>query len=79
MFLHIGGDYSVAFSDILSIHDYEKTVKNAANRDFLEKRRESIIDISDSEPKSIIVTPDKLYISAISTLTLKGRMEKWMK
>ena len=79
MFLHIGGDYSVAFADILSINDYEKTVKNAANRDFLEKRRESIIDISDSEPKSIIVTPDKLYISAISTLTLKGRMEKWMK
>ena len=79
MFLHIGGDYSVAFADILSIHDYEKTVKSAANRDFLEKRRESIIDISDSEPKSIIVIPDKLYISAISTLTLKGRMEKWMK
>ena len=76
MFLHIGGDYSVAFQDVLSIHDYEKSLKSAVNRKFIEKNKDKIVNLAGDEPKTLVVTKDKMYLSAISAVTLKIRAEQ---
>ena len=72
MFLHIGGDYSVAFQDVLSIHDYEKSLKSAVNRKFIEKNKDKIVNLAGDEPKTLVVT---MYLSAISAVMLKIREE----
>lgn len=76
MFLHLGADAVVALQDIISIHDY-KGAKSVISREFMKKAhgKKNIIDVSDNRPKSFIVTSAHVYLSAISSLTLKKRAE----
>lgn len=80
VFLHLGGDRAIAIEDIISIGECSSfrldSVKKAdINREFLEKMRSSgkVIDASEKEPKSFVVTADKVYLSSISSITLKRR------
>lgn len=76
MFLHLGSDIAVAIDDVISINDY-KSFRSVINREFIKKMRskKKIIDVSDQKPKSFIVTASKVYLSAISSVTLKKRAE----
>lgn len=75
MFLHLGSDVSVALKDVIAINDYSylKTI----NKEFLKNMRSKkfIIDISDNDPKSFVITDKKIYLSAISSITLKKRAD----
>lgn len=74
MFLHLGSDIVVALDEVVLINDY-KTVRSIANREFLEKVRSQnrIVDVASNSPKSFVVTKEKIYLSAISSVTLKKR------
>lgn len=76
MFLHLGSDIVVALVDIISINDY-KSFRSVVNREFIKKMKSKnfIIDISENDPKSFVVTKSKVYLSAISSLTLKKRAD----
>jgi hypothetical protein len=76
MFLHLGSDIVVALVDIVSINDY-KSFRSVVNREFIKKMKSKnfIIDISENDPKSFVVTKSKVYLSAISSLTLKKRAD----
>ena len=75
MFLHSGSDVSVALKDVIAINDYSylKTI----NKEFLKNMRSKkfIIDISENDPKSFVITDKKIYLSAISSVTLKKRAD----
>jgi regulator of extracellular matrix RemA (YlzA/DUF370 family) len=74
MFLHLGSDTVVALRDVIAINDL-KSFRSGINKEFLTHMREKkqIIDISSDNAKSFIVTDKKIYLSAISSLTLKKR------
>ncbi len=76
MFLHLGSDTVVALEDVISINDY-KLSRSVINRDFIQQMKDtnSIIDISGNQPKSFIVTKYKVYLSAISSMTLRKRAD----
>ena len=75
MFLHLGSDVSVALKDVIAINDYSylKTI----NKEFLKNMRSKkfIIDISENDPKSFVITDKKIYLSAISSVTLNKRAD----
>ena len=75
MFLHLGSDVSVALKDVIAINDYSylKTI----NKEFLKNMRSKkfIIDIPENDPKSFVITDKKIYLSAISSVTLKKRAD----
>ena len=75
MFLHLGSDVSVALKDVIAINDYSylKTI----NKEFLKNMRSKkfIIDISENDPKSFVITDKKIYLTAISSVTLKKRAD----
>ena len=75
MFLHLGSDVSVDLKDVIAINDYSylKTI----NKEFLKNMRSKkfIIDISENDPKSFVITDKKIYLSAISSVTLKKRAD----
>ena len=77
MFLHLGGDFSIAVRDIISIHDYAG-FSMAINQLFIKNLRQpgQVVDLSAGKPKSVVVTSRAVYLSAISSLTLKRRAEK---
>ncbi len=76
MFLHLGSDTVVALQDVISINDF-KSFRSSVNREFIQKMRakKKVIDVSDNQPKSLIVTKYKIYLSAISSVTLKKRAD----
>ncbi|MDD4599752.1 hypothetical protein SDC9_04257 [bioreactor metagenome] len=74
MFLHLGADTVIPLSEVIAITDL-KSVRSSINRKFLNNSRDNnkVIDISSNNPKSFIVTKKVVYLSAISSLTLKKR------
>lgn len=74
MFLHLGSDIVVALNEILYIGDY-KSINAVINREFIENAaaQNNILNIATKTPKSYIVTNDKVYLSAIASMTLKKR------
>ena len=76
MYLHLGGDFSVRISEVSSIHDYEQMRISETGKKFLSKRRTAAADVSDGKPKSIVVTNQAIYFSALSPMTLKKRAEE---
>ncbi len=74
MFLHLGADTVVPLDTVIAITDI-KTVNSPINREFLKimKDEKLVYDISENDPKSFIITDKIVYLSAISSLTLKKR------
>lgn len=78
MFLHLGGDWAVALKDVIAIGEYtavDANKKEAINKEFLEGMRQNgkVVNAADKQPKSFVLTDDKIYLSSISSLTLKRR------
>lgn len=78
MYLHVGCDYMVKNSEIIAIfNSYFPDIDNM--NEFLadNEARYEIIDATGGEGcYSYILTEDKIYLSSISSLTLKKRIEE---
>jgi extracellular matrix regulatory protein B len=74
MFLHLGADTIVPLKNLIIITDI-KNGQSAINSEFLKVMHEEslISDVSDGNTKSFIVTDKMVYMSPISSLTLKKR------
>jgi hypothetical protein len=75
LYIHLGGEKIVRASEVVAIFDisieqYSKLSKQFTDHVRQSKRAETI---GDEEPKSIVVTADKVYYSPISSMTLKRR------
>ena len=79
MYLHLGQEVVVRFSDIVGIFKNEKATLSKHTKDFLAKatHEHRVVTVSYEMPKSFIVTMQNseciVYISQISTATLKKR------
>ncbi len=82
MFLHLGSDVVVPAKEVLIINDH-KMMSSAINRKMLQKLREQgkVIEVTDEtdEAKSYVFTTDKVYLSVISSVTLKKRLDSYRK
>ena len=74
-YLHLGSDVTVHSQDIIGIFDIERVTVNKEVNEFLKKCQRSgrIYYVSLDLPKSFAVTDDKVYVTNVSTLTLKKR------
>lgn len=77
VFLHLGRNVSVRIADVVSIHDIRLfTTAGAPGGDLLARARVdgSVIDAArEKETKSVIITEKRIYLSAISPVTLMRR------
>ena len=86
MYLHLGEETVVRMKDIIGIFDIENTSISKHTKDFLagSEKGGRVVTVSYEMPKSFVVCEDdggdggeeKVYISQISTATLKKRAEK---
>ena len=83
MFLHLGNGVSVRTKDVIAIHDYALFLKGSGS-EFLAREKSSgrlentlPLEIRQDEEakKSLIITNEKTYLSAISPWTLKRRSQ----
>lgn len=79
MYIHIGNNYIINFSDIIGIFDIDNTSISKYTKEFFKNLSEknNVINVSDDIPKSFILVKHnedfKIYISNISSLTIKKR------
>ncbi|MCC8122813.1 MAG: DUF370 domain-containing protein [Oscillospiraceae bacterium] len=83
MYLHLGQSVVVALSDIIGIFDLDNTSSSHITRAFLKRQEQEkrVVNISDDLPKSFVLCQKKgkapvLYLSQLSSATLKGRAEE---
>ncbi|SHK39050.1 protein of unknown function [Selenomonas ruminantium] len=83
MFLHLGNGISVRTKDVIAIHDYSLFIKGKGS-EFLANeqkigRLENTLPLTirneEGAKKSLVITDDKTYLSAISPWTLKRRSQ----
>ncbi len=79
MYLHLGQETVVREEDVIGIFDLDTSTVSKHTRDFLNKaeKEKRVINVSYELPKSFILCnknkETKVYISQISTGTLKSR------
>ncbi len=75
MYIHLGSDVTVPKSEIIGIFDLERISVQKNVNYFLSHCQKSgkIYYVSLDMPKSIIVCPDRVYVSNVSAGTLKKR------
>ncbi len=74
--LHLGADNIISAKDIVLIADYKTATHSNETNKFLKIAQEEgfVVDFSDGEPKSFIVTNETVYYSMISSNTLTKRL-----
>ena len=78
MYLHLGSDCMVKNSEVIAIFNL-RDAQSTIYRDYVEKygQQYEIVDIAGQEAyASCILTQKVIYLSAISSLTLKKRLEE---
>ncbi|WP_147802519.1 extracellular matrix regulator RemB [Alkalicoccus halolimnae] len=77
MFIHLGGDFVLKAERIITILDHQSEKSSAENQDFMKANFEQkrTKNVTDDPAKSIVVTEDCIYLSPISSHTLKRRAE----
>ncbi|MBT2696814.1 extracellular matrix regulator RemB [Neobacillus sp. C211] len=73
MYIHIGEDINIRARDIISILDKESANNSPLVEEFISQRKEKVINLSKNPFKSVIITYDNVYLSPISSGTLKKR------
>lgn len=74
MFLHLGGDVIVRLKNVIAIFDLE-VAGAPASKEYLQIAKDEgfLVDVSEGTPKSFVTTDRKVYLSPISSVTLKKR------
>ncbi|HEY8528727.1 MAG TPA: extracellular matrix/biofilm biosynthesis regulator RemA family protein [Paenibacillaceae bacterium] len=75
MYIHLGGEKIIRASEIVAIFDISIERQAEDTGQFMEhcRKNKRMETIGDEEPKSIVVTTDKVYYSPVSSATLKRR------
>ncbi|PLT29496.1 extracellular matrix regulator RemB [Peribacillus deserti] len=73
MYLHIGEDILVKTNDIIVILDRQVLKNSDIFQEFMEKRKDTALNLTKGEVKSIVVTESKVYLSPFSSSILKKR------
>ena len=78
MFVHIGGEYTILIDSIIGLVNLETVQASSSDmNDFLrQQEEENILEyVSEEIPRSLILTDDRTYVSPLSVVTLKKRID----
>lgn len=75
MFIHLGENVVVQTRDVVAIFDYEIAKESEDTLEFLNyhKEHQNLETISDELIKSIVLTTQEVFLSPLSSITLKRR------
>ncbi len=77
LFLHIGGQVSVAVRDLVAMLDIDIARKSPLLTEFLARSSagKGLSPMDGQDAKCAVVTPSAVYLSPISLATLRRRLE----
>ncbi|MDA3129307.1 extracellular matrix regulator RemB [Aliibacillus thermotolerans] len=75
MFIHLGGDEVILSKDVVAILNYDSNDETTTEQLLSSYNQKNVVEIGEDVTKSVVVTVDKIYLSPISSLTLKRRAQ----
>lgn len=77
LFVHLGKNTVIRSDHIVVIIDWDTLLESETNRLYLDRARENqkVKDIAEGQPHSVVVTTNAIYLSTVSSTTLKRRAE----
>lgn len=74
MFLHLGADTVIPVKNVIAIIELRDS-RSKVNGDFMKNctQRNQVTDVSEGTPKSFVLTDKGVFLSTISSMTLKKR------
>ncbi|MEK5440135.1 MULTISPECIES: extracellular matrix regulator RemB [Fredinandcohnia] len=75
MFIHLGDNVMVRSSDVITILDRQLLKSSSIVNEFLDVQKDRVVELSNGNTKSVVVTVDKVYYSPLSSSTLKKRSQ----
>ncbi|QKS69599.1 DUF370 domain-containing protein [Paenalkalicoccus suaedae] len=77
MFIHLGGDIVVKAENIITILDHHTYDDSPENKSFIlaHQKKDTTVHVTKEQAKSIVVTDECVYLSPISSHTLKRRAQ----
>ncbi len=78
MFIHLGGEKIIRASELIAIFDISIEASSKISKQFIVNALNAKITerIGEEDPKSLVVTAEKVYYSPISSTTLKKRAQQ---
>ncbi len=78
MFLHLGRGHMLKTERIVMIGDMESSLDSTITENFFETSRKEgfVVDYSSGNPRSFVLTEEKVYYSIISSKTLRKRLQR---
>lgn len=75
MFLHLGAQVSIFDEDIIAILSMDTLDRSELTIEFLnfQKAKGRVLSVDRRKPKSVVITPQNIYLSPISVSTLRRR------
>lgn len=75
MYIHLGDNFVVPSKEVVMILDCQSSLDSPIANEFVEKQEDKIVQLTNGEAKSVIVTTSKIYFSPLSSSTLKKRAQ----
>lgn len=76
MYLHVGADVMVRMEEVVGIFERESLLTGGASREYLgfARARKQVEDLSNGDPRSVVICRDRVLLSPISPATLRSRV-----
>jgi hypothetical protein len=78
MYIHLGEDILIQTKDIIAILDKDSFNSSTMAEEFLKRQKDAAVNLSKGHFKSVVITLDKVYLSPLSSGTLKKRSNHMM-
>jgi len=78
LYLHLGKGHMVSWQEVILIGQIGCIDNSEDTGIFLDKKKDKgeVVDVSEGDPQSFVITPEKVYLSLISAGTLEKRLNK---
>lgn len=73
MYVHVGDDTLVRLSDIIAILDMQTVKESETMQELLELKKSCVVNIANGPYKSLVITPNQMYLSPVALATLKKK------
>jgi hypothetical protein len=74
MYLHVGNDTVIKISELVTVLDAKMLTASPGLQKFLDENK--VIDLTEGNAKSIVVTTHHIYLSPIGSTALKRKSAK---
>ncbi len=77
MYIHLGEEIVIRSKDIVAIIDRHLLQSSTIINEFVsgQQKQSRVVEVTEGDIKSIVVTKDNIYLSPLSSATLKRRTE----